>query len=103
MMRTPIKVFRQAAVAVAVCLILSIPLITPHAQRGTGPIAKEGLLKSLRNRVLSSRELIREVERRGVTFELSLADEQELRLAGKYLGQKGRDDLIAAIKRNYRA
>jgi len=55
---------------------------------------------ALREKVLSSKELIREVQQSGVAFDLTSTEEADIRSAGKYLGKKGLDELIAAIKRN---
>jgi hypothetical protein len=88
---------------VAVCLLLIMSANTFSGQReSVGPIAEEGLLKSLGVRALSSKELTQEVQRRGVDFHLTLTVEQELQKAGKYLGKKGLGALIAAIRNNYR-
>lgn len=83
-----------------VCLIPAMSTIS-NSQQSSEAIAKEGLLKALGKEVLSSRTLIDQIRRRGVTFKLTSTDEEEIRSAGKYLGKKGLDDLIAAIRRNY--
>lgn len=67
------------------------------------PITKEGLLRSLSRRALSSRTLVLQVQQRGVTFQLTASDEQEIRRAGEYLGSKGLDALIEAIRSNVKS
>lgn len=47
-------------------------------------------------------DYIEYINRCRVSFELKDEDEQKIRRLGKYLGKKGLDDLIAAIKSNYR-
>lgn len=94
-MRVNFKTLRLLALPVGVCLLLAM---TQQLE----PVAKEGLLKSLGRKALSSRELVEQVERRGVTFKLTADDEKEIRLAGKYLEGKGLDALIDAVRQNYR-
>jgi hypothetical protein len=73
-----------------------------HGQVPCSPITKAGLLGSLEKRVLSSKELVRELKRCYADFELTSEVENEIRGAGKYLGKKGLDDLILAVRDNYR-
>lgn len=88
-----------AVVFVSLWLVMST--ISSGQQAPSPPIAKEGLLKSLGIGALSSEELIRQVQRRGVDFQLTQPIEQEIRNAGKYLSKKGLDDLVAVIRENY--
>src|SRR5688572_12186996 len=88
-------------------LILGIGLISnmssaPSDAQGQTPIAREGLLRSLSRKVLSSSELVDQVKQRGVDFQLTPADEQEIRRTGKYLRTKGLNSLITAVRNNYR-
>lgn len=92
------KIFRLAVIAI---VLLAILANHSYAQQGTGSIAKEGLLKALRKKVLSSKTLIRQIQRRGVTFQLNSEDELEIREVGKYLSKPGLDNLIAEIRKNY--
>jgi hypothetical protein len=94
-------VLKVLALFIEVCLVLGMSPDTTHAQQRDA-IAKEGLIKSLNNKVLSSQELIGQIEQRGVDFRLTDKDEQEIRHAGDYLGKKGLDNLITAVRDNYR-
>lgn len=100
-MITSLKALRLLALMSGVCILLGMPFTSVHTQQ-RDPIAKEGLLRSLTNKALSSKELIEQVEQRGVSFKLTSTDEQEIRREGKYLGKKGLDDLIAAVRKYYR-
>jgi hypothetical protein len=72
------------------------------AQHSTEPpIAKEGLLKSLSFKRLHH-TLVRQVKVRGVDFHMTASDETEIRRKGEYLGKKELDDLIEAIRHNFR-
>ncbi len=78
--------------------LLMIVVTLAAGQQGASPITREGLLGALKTRALSGRELIGEVHTYGVSFELTTADEEQIRHTGKYLGKKGLDDLIEAIR-----
>lgn len=101
-MRITRKQLSLSIVAIAVSMLLVIPPSVSNTQQNTNPITKEALLESLRKKVLSSKELIGEVRQSGVAFRLTPTDEQEIRNAGKYLDRKGLDDLVAAVRSNYR-
>lgn len=67
------------------------------------PIEKEGLLMALRRKALPEKELIQEITSRGVNFQLNTpAAEDEIRRAGRYLGRRGVDNLVAAVRANFR-
>jgi hypothetical protein len=74
----PSKALLLVAV-IFVFLSLVMSTISSSQERSSPPIAKEGLLKSLGIGALSSEELIREVKRRGVDFQLEPPIEQEIR------------------------
>lgn len=75
----------------------------PRQQQVDHPIEKEGLLKALRRRALSEKELIQEITSRGVNFQLTTqAVESEIRQAGRYLGRRRVDNLVAAVRANFR-
>jgi hypothetical protein len=88
-------------VASLILQLLSPPIALQAQQQGP-PIEKKGLLMALSRKALTKDELIRFVTSRGVSFHLTTSDEQEIRKAGAYLGAKGLNDLIAAIRDNYR-
>lgn len=64
--------------------------------RGKRPIRKRGLIEALRINGLSTAELVREIERRGVDFLLTDQDEADLIAAG------ATPEIIAAVRANYR-
>lgn len=77
--------------------------LTLFAQRPTAdPIDKTGLLEALKDKAVSSRKLVAQIRARGVSFALTPEDEERIRGAGKYLGKAGLEDLIAALRSNYR-
>lgn len=64
--------------------------------RSKRPIRKKGLIAALRINGLSTAELVREIERRGVDFPLTDQDEADLIAAG------ATPEIIAAVRDNYR-
>jgi hypothetical protein len=85
---------RAAAVAaLAAALLFGGPPAFAQAKK---PITKEGLLKAVRINGLSTAELVQQIEQRGVSFQMSAADEQELRAAG------ARPEVLDAARANYR-
>jgi hypothetical protein len=60
------------------------------------PITKAGLINSVRINGLTTRELVQQIERRGVDFEMTAADEGDLRVAG------ARPEVIEAARTHYR-
>jgi hypothetical protein len=81
-------------------MLPAISLTSALAQKG--PVTKNGVRKALRNKVLSGKAIISEIQLYGVDFKLEVADKEEFRRLGKHLGRKGLDGLFAAIERNYR-
>jgi len=80
-----------------------LPCISlPSVLAQKGPVTKNGVRKSLRNKVLPGKAMIHEIQLYGVNFKLDAADKEEFRRLGKHLGRKGLDDLFAAIEHNYR-
>lgn len=91
------------------CSILPLPILicgllvlSSEAQNAAGPIAKKGLLAALEKKALTSQELIGEINKYGVSFKLTPADEEEIRRAGKYLGKKGLNELVEVVRNNFR-
>jgi hypothetical protein len=79
----------------AVCFqLISTKAVT--AQKSIHPIKKKGLLDTLRTNVVPTNVLVQHIERRGVDFQMSSQDEQELRAAG------ARPEVIEAVRANYR-
>ncbi|MET0622907.1 MAG: hypothetical protein ABW250_08005 [Pyrinomonadaceae bacterium] len=60
------------------------------------PITKQGLVNAVKINGLSTRELVSQIERRGVDFEMTAADESDLQSVG------ARPEIIAAARSNYR-
>jgi hypothetical protein len=79
---------------IAACLALSLNAFAWQAQQKK-PISKKGLLEAVRLNGLSTSELIQRIRERGVSFQLTPADEAEFRQAG------ARPELIAAVRANY--
>lgn len=103
------KPHHQIVLKVTVTALLSLlpAVLQPSAyswQRQIAPpIEKEGLLKALSRKALTEKELIREITSRGVTFQLTTpAVEGEIRLASRYLGRRGVNNLVAAVRSNFR-
>ncbi len=64
-----------------ICLLLAMSADSYH-QESDGPITKEALLRSLKKGLLHKDDLgflIGELQKRGVTFQLTNEDEQEFR------------------------
>jgi hypothetical protein len=110
------KTDRQHALKYVAPLILFLVALaygplTPAAagRQRDKPITKANLIASIRQNASSKRrdrltaaryvELIR---RAGVAFSLTPEDEQEIRGAGDYFGETEIDNLIAAVRNNYR-
>jgi hypothetical protein len=61
------------------------------------PITKRGLINAVKINGLTTRELVTEIETRGVDFEMTAADESEIRGVG------ARPEIVEAARANYRA
>lgn len=70
-------------------------------QPDNAPISEDGLVRLLENKISGS-ALIIAIRRRGVAFEVTRFFEQEIKRAGAYLGDKGIDGLLVAIRVNFR-
>ena len=83
------------AVLAAACaaLLLAGSAATQTAKK---PIKKQGLIDAVKINSLSTRELVKHIERRGVTFEVTPEVEAELRAVG------ARPEVIEAARANYR-
>jgi hypothetical protein len=89
-----LSVVRSATLA-ALCAGL---VFTAGARaQGKKPITKRGLINAVKINGLTTRELVNEIETRGVDFEMSAADESEIRGVG------ARPEIIEAARANYRA
>lgn len=66
----------------------------PQAKKA---ISKKGIINAVKINGLTTREFVREIETRGVDFEMTSADEAEIRGAG------ARPEIVEAARANYRA
>src|SRR5947209_4840825 len=67
------------------------------AQTAKKPITKKGLTDAVKINGLSTQELVQQIERRGVDFEMTPDAESDLRSVG------ARPEVIEAARSNYRA
>lgn len=87
-----------AALSWSLTLACALSFAAPFARaQGKKPITKQGLVKALKLNALSTKELVEQLEARGVDFRVSGNDEAELRGAG------ARPEIIEAARANYRA
>jgi C-terminal processing protease CtpA/Prc len=89
----PSKVCARRTTAVA-CLLVAFGVLGWAQSRK--PISKNGLLEAMRIGGLTSAELVRQVQTRGVEFELDGEAETELRQRG------ATQELLQAVRSNYR-
>jgi hypothetical protein len=75
--------------------------ITATQEQGAAPFEKQSLTDLLRTGDFKEQELIEMVARRGVNFRPTTTDEEDIRLAGSYLGEKAVNELIEAVRLNY--
>lgn len=105
------KIYRKYALQF-VCLFIFLTVcvygrMLPVAvcQQADKPISKAALIRSFkpgRRERIAAVSYIELIDRYGVDFSLTPEDEKEIRGAGKYLGRKGLEELVAAIRNNYR-
>ena len=92
----------------SLCVILCVfgpTLSVAICQQTNKPITRDNLMRSFepgRREKIAVKSYIDLITRNGVAFALTPEDEKRIRVAGKYLGKKGIEDLIAAIHKNYR-
>jgi hypothetical protein len=85
---------RVAFIALAACAaLLSAGAAATQTKK---PITKQGLVNAVKINGLSTRELVQQIERRGVDFEVTASDESDLQSVG------ARPEIIAAARSNYR-
>lgn len=84
--------FVAALAAVCAALIFTAAASTQAKK----PISKQGLVNAVKINGLSTRELVQQIERRGVDFEMTASDESDLESVG------ARPEIIAAARANYR-
>lgn len=97
------KSLRLSALAAAMSILLVPPALAYYGQQGHP--SKEKLVRALKEHRLLKRDLklvVKKMRQQGVPYQLTAADEQEIRRLGSYLGEEGLDILVAAIRDNYR-
>ena len=96
-MRTK-KIVRSSRVSfVALCVACAALLLAGAASTQTKkPITKQGLVNAVKINGLTTRELVQQIERRGVDFEMTASDEADLQSVG------ARPEVIEAACNNYR-
>ncbi|HWW76508.1 MAG TPA: hypothetical protein VNZ44_14015, partial [Pyrinomonadaceae bacterium] len=96
-MSTP-KTFRSSRpilVALA-CACAALMFAATASLQAKKPITKQGLVNAVKINGLSTQELVQQIERRGVDFEMTASDESDLQSVG------ARPEVIAAARANYR-
>jgi hypothetical protein len=86
---------RVTAFALAAACALLLLLAGASAQTKK-PITKQGLVNAVKINGLTTQELVQQIERRGVDFEMTASDETDLRGVG------ARPEIIEAARSNYR-
>src|SRR5215208_7226713 len=96
-MRTE-KILRSSRVSfVALCAACAAPLLAGAASTQTKkPITKQGLMNAVKINGVSTNELVAQIQRRGVDFEMTASDESDLQSVG------ARPEIIEAARSNYR-
>src|SRR5437870_3726719 len=93
--RTPSLILsRLVVVALAACLLFMLNIGTAETQTKS-PYDKDRLLRVVRLNALSTPEIVRAVEQRGVNFQITPDVEAEFRDAG------ARPELIDALRKSY--
>ena len=96
-MSTRMISMRSRVSFVALCAACAALVFAGAASTQTKkPISKQGLMNAVKINGLSTRELVAQIERRGVDFEMSASDESDLQSVG------ARPEIIEAARSNYR-
>ncbi len=90
-----------ASIILLVLIALAGSVTGCAAQNNDKPISEDGVMRLLEHRVQPA-ALIRAIESHGVGFQLTSIFEDELASAGGYLGKKGLNTLLTAIRANFR-
>ncbi|HEX7177426.1 MAG TPA: hypothetical protein VF240_19365 [Pyrinomonadaceae bacterium] len=87
----------RALLLMLLAVACAAPLLAGAAtSQAKKPISKKGLINAVKINGLTTREFIREIESRGVDFEMTGAAESEIRGAG------ARPEIVDAARSNYR-
>jgi hypothetical protein len=89
-----LKVAKVFAVTLAACAALVFS--TAARMQAKKPISRQGLVNAVKINGLTTQELVGQIERRGVDFEMTADAEQELQSVG------ARPEVIEAARSNYR-
>src|SRR5215204_1779426 len=96
-MSTRMISMRSRILFVALCVACAALVFAGAAStQAKKPITKQGLVNAVKINGLSTRELVAQIERRGVDFEMSAFDESDLQSVG------ARPEIIEAARSNYR-
>src|SRR5215207_2487257 len=96
-MSTRMISMRSRVSFVALCVACAALVFAGAASTQTKkPITKQGLMNAVKINGLSTRELVAQIERRGVDFEVGASDESDLQSVG------ARPEIIEAARSNYR-
>jgi hypothetical protein len=85
---------RLVLVALA-CACAALVFASAASLQAKKPITKQGLMNAVKINGLTTQELIQQIERRGVDFEMTASDESELQAVG------ARPEVIEAARSNY--
>ena len=88
---------RRSLAAALAALALLFPFAAAARAQAKKPISKKGLITAVKINGLPTRELVGQIETRGVDFEMTPDAESEIRGAG------ARPEIIEAARANYRA
>ncbi|HEX8500416.1 MAG TPA: hypothetical protein VF659_07500 [Pyrinomonadaceae bacterium] len=92
-LRVSSRVWFAAFAAACAALLFAGAASTQTAKK---PITKQGLVNAVKINGLTTRELVQQIERRGVDFEMTASDESDLQGVG------ARPEVIDAARANYR-
>ena len=96
-MSTRMISMRSRVSFVALCVACAALVFAGAAStQAKKPITKQGLVNAVKINGLSTRELVAQIERRGVDFEVGASDESDLQSVG------ARPEIIEAARSNYR-
>jgi hypothetical protein len=90
-----LKSSRVSLVALAAVCAALVFSATASMQGAKKPISKQGLMNAVKINGLSTQELVQQIQRRGVDFEMTASDESDLRGVG------ARPEIIEAARASY--
>jgi hypothetical protein len=93
------KILRSGGISFVILSVACAALLfsaVAATQTAKKPITKQGLLNAVKINGLTTQELVQQIERRGVDFEMTASDESDLRGVG------ARPEVVEAARANYR-